>query len=292
MAIPSSTDIVNIINVGPYNLTFEFFDYKQLDNRRHYPSIEVFINDSGASDRTKQKDIVHSSFTVRIFQKIQSNINEEDANQRQAEKQLITLLEAAVLADHRIVVETETLKSMRILERHPYFYVSELTISIRSAKTPSLPLDGILVFDATNSSVDNPPISNYTYTACYDTLVSDGYREIHEYVTSNPDGDKWPVPFAGGFNGRIVTNAVVGVNDIGTTGDKLNKLKSLRSNGEKPTVVFIYTNKTNESPTPHTITESGIKFRVDSVDRVYNNGDNVIYRIIGRLIAPSSISVS
>jgi len=290
MALPTTTDIVAILTPGPYNLAFELFDYKQLDNRRHYPSIEVFDNDSGSKDRTKQKDAVHWSFTVRIFQKIQSNINEEDANQRQAENQVITLLEAAVLADHRIIAETETMKSDRILQRHPYYYYTEITFYIRSLKTPSLPLDGVLVFNASASSVDNAPSGNYTYVAVYDTLISDGYRDIHEFVTSNPDGDKLPVPYAGGFNGRIVTNAVVNLSDIGTTGDKLNKLKSLRSNGEKPTIVFIYTNKTNESPSPATITESGIKLRVDSVDRVYNNGDNVVFRIIGRLIAPPSIS--
>ena len=290
MTIPTSTQIMNIISPGPYNLPFEFFDFKQIDNRRHYPSIDVFDNDPGSNDRTKQKDIVHWSFTVRIFQKIQSNINEEDANQRQAEQQIIALLEAQVLGDHRIIVEGESMVSKRVLERHPYYYISELTVSIRSARTPTLPLDGILVFDLADSSVDNPPGGNYTYVAVYDTLISDGYRSIYEYVSSNPRGDKLPIGYAGGFRGRFITNCVVNISDIGTTGEKLNQLKSLRSNGEKPEVVFIYTNKTNESPSPKTITETGITINVDTVDRIYNNADNAIFRIVATVIKPPSIT--
>jgi hypothetical protein len=292
MTLPTPTSIVSILSTGTYNISPEFFDFKQIPERRHYPSIEVFDVDPGSQDRTKQRDYTHFTFKVRIFQKLGSSINQEDADQRQAEQTVITLLEAAVLAEHRIIVENESMTSDRIQERHPYYYMSELTVVVRSVKTPSLPLDGILVFDKTNSSVDNAPTGNYTYVACYDTLISDGYRDIHEYVSSNPQGKNIPVPFAGGYNGRFITNIVVNVGDIGTTGEKVNHMADLKANGEKPEFVFIYTNKTDNSPTPLTITESGFKVRFDSVDRTYNSGDNVVFRAIGRAIKPGTITAT
>ena len=114
MTLPTPTSIVTILSVGTYNINPEFFDFKQIPERRHYPSIEVFDVDPGSQDRTKQRDYTHFTFKVRIFQKLGSSINQEDADQRQAEQLVISLLESAVIADHRIIVENESMTSDRI----------------------------------------------------------------------------------------------------------------------------------------------------------------------------------
>ena len=92
-------------------------------------------------------------------------------------------------------------------------------------------------------------------------------------------------------NGRFIANLHVKAADIGSTGDKINQLKTLRANGFKPEVVFIYTNKDSTSPSPVTITET---FDVDiqEINRLYSHIDLVRYRIIAKLNKPSTITAT
>jgi len=288
---PAATDLLSIINVGPYNLSFEFFPFFQVANRRHYPSLEVDKIGPAATDRSKVEEKNRVKFEIHVFQRILSDNNSEYTNQEQAEQEILTLLEAAQLSleTHRIIIENKQWVRERKLEGTKRYYVqSTLTLFVQDIRMPSMSLDGFLTFDSVNSSVDNPPGANYQYLIVYDTDISYGYRDVLEYVSSNPSGDKLPVPYAGGFMGSFVTHVVLQKAEIGSDGSKLNHLTDLRSNGEKPDIVFNYINKGNESPTPSNITVTGLKLRVSSVDQLYTTEDNVIYRVMGKVIQPPS----
>ena len=77
---------------------------------------------------------------------------------------------------------------------------------------------------------------------------------------------------------------------MGTTGDKLNKLITLRSTGEKPDVKLVYTNKTG-GESPSTITETFI-VEPDTLQRLYRYQDTVVYRLTATVTTPSTITVS
>jgi len=79
--------------------------------------------------------------------------------------------------------------------------------------------------------------------------------------------------------------------DLGTTGEKLNQLKELRTVGEKPLVQLIFTDKTGDDPAGSTITET-LTIVPDSIQRLYRTRDTVIYRLIATIITPSVITVT
>ena len=62
--------------------------------------------------------------------------------------------------------------------------------------------------------------------------------------------------------------------DLGTTGDKLNKMPLLRTNGEKPEIKFVYTNKTaDEVAITNTFTADP-----ESVQMLYKTTDAVVFQ--------------
>ena len=109
-------------------------------------------------------------------------------------------------------------------------------------------------------------------------------------VTSSPDGSHIPVFYGARFNGKFIGHMHVKASDIGATGDRVNKLMTIRSSGEKPEVAFIYTNKDATTP-PGTITERFF-IQIDDVSRLYSHADLVRYRILGKLVKPSTIVVT
>ena len=67
-------------------------------------------------------------------------------------------------------------------------------------------------------------------------IMIGGYRNIPEKYTSS----NVPKYYAGNFEGRLICNVPIKAADLGSTGDKLNKLITLRSIGETPDVTFMY----------------------------------------------------
>jgi hypothetical protein len=142
--------------------------------------------------------------------------------------------------------------------------------------------DGVLQFKVSGSTVDNAPSADYTYTNVFDVDLQSGYRDIEEGYT----GSNIPKHFAGHIQGRFVCNIMVKNTDLGTTGDKLNKMPLLRSNGEKPSIKFIYTNKTaDDSAITNTFTADP-----ESVQMLYKTTDGVVFRLIAKLITDNVIT--
>ena len=92
------------------------------------------------------------------------------------------------------------------------------------------------------------------------------------------------------FVGNLICNIPIKAADLGTTGEKLNKLITLRTTGEHPDVTFIYTNKTG-GESPSTITET-FTVKPDTLQRLYRYQDTVVYRLTATVTNPSTITVT
>jgi hypothetical protein len=193
-------------------------------------------------------------------------------------------METMVLQDHKVVLESKTWSRQSVQRdgSHPAYLVSTLKILVREITKSSLTLDGILAIqqiDGVNAAI--------TFD-CFDTTIDEGYRQISEQVTENPNGKLIGVHYAGGFSGTFMTNIVVKAADIGTDTQDLNQLTALNSNGFQKVIKLQYTDKTNIA-SPNTITEV-VYINATSLQRLYRFNDNTIFRLMGQLTKPSTIS--
>jgi len=292
MATPTTADIKVILDAGVYptNSVSPETIYDFARPRKRYPSIEIEMVQPEGKSETKERTEQSYQFQITILTKQLGLGSDEVSTQRAIELEIVNLLNAAVLGDHKVINESFNWKRDYPDKAHPYFVHSVLTISIRRVVSTQAIPDGVLVIDVSASNIDNKPGSNYTYTNIYDVEISEGYRDHHEIVTSNnEEGTLIPLHFAGSFSGRFIGHMHVKADDIGNTGDKVNQLMTLRSNGEKPEAVFIYTQKDADSPNPATITET-FTVEIDEVVRLYSHQDLVRYRLLGTLVKPSIIT--
>src|SRR5438445_1788936 len=108
MGVPTASDILTTIKSVTYNVSFQTFDIEQLEKRRRYPSIEVYKDVPASQQNDKKQTQTRYNFKIRIFQKllskeISSKIN---TDQEQAESQIVSVLDAASLGDHKILSES------------------------------------------------------------------------------------------------------------------------------------------------------------------------------------------
>lgn len=268
------------------------FDYPEKESRRRYPSCEIQLTQPDSTIEDKRQTFKVSTMEIRYYKKLLGVGSDEVAEDDAVQAAIIGALESAVLQNHKIVLETKIWSTIYVQadQHHPNHVVSTLRISVREITQSTSVADGFLIFDVSESSVDSAPGADYTYTKVFDVDISEGYRTIQEQVTNNPDGLLVPVIYPGGFNGRFIGNVPVKNTDLGTTGEKLNKLMTLRSSGVKPLIAFVYTDKDNQE-VPEDITDS-MKIVVDQIQRLYRYQDMVVYRILGTVTKPSTISIS
>jgi hypothetical protein len=255
------------------------FDYEQYTTRRRYPSCEVITTQPQSTVETRRSTDTTVAFEIRYYDK-NLGLRTDDVNtQREVENAITARMETMVLQDYKIVFESKTW-SRESIQRdggHPAYLVSTLKITVRQVNVVEMPVDGVLKFKYDGSSVDNNPNVDYTYTNVFDVDLQSGYRDIEEGYT----GSNIPRHFAGHIQGRFICNIMVKNADLGTTGDKLNKMSLLRSNGEKPEIKFEYTDKTaDEATITNTFTAEP-----ESVQMMYKTSDAVVFRLIARLIS-------
>tara|TARA_R110002126_G_scaffold184639_1_gene333066 strand:- start:382 stop:972 length:591 start_codon:yes stop_codon:yes gene_type:complete len=193
-------------------------------------------------------------------------------------------METMVLQDHKIVMESKswTRQSVQRDGSHPAYLVSSLKILVREITKSSLTLDGVLAIqqiDGVNAAI--------TFD-CFDTTIDEGFRQISEQVAANPNLKLVGVHYPGGFNGTFMTNIVVKAADIGTATQDLNQLIALNGNGFQKEIKLQYTDKTNIE-VPNTITEV-VYINATSLQRLYRFNDNTVFRLMGQLTKPSTIS--
>ena len=185
-----------------------------------------------------------------------------------------------VLQDYKVVFESKSWSRQSVQRdgSHPAYLISTLKITVRQVNVTVMPVDGVLKFITAGSTVDDPQpgYAEYTYTNVFDVDLQSGYRDIEEGYT----GSNIPKHFAGHIQGRFVCNIMVKNADLGTTGDKLNKMPLLLTTGEKPQIKFVYTNKTaDEVAITNTFTAEP-----ESVQMLYKTTDAVVFRLIAKLI--------
>jgi hypothetical protein len=254
------------------------FDYEQYTTRRRYPSCEVITTQPESTVETKKSTDTTIAFEINYYDKNLGLRTDDVSTQREVENVIRARMETMVLQDYKVVLESKTWSRQSVQRdgSHPAYLVSTLKITVRQVNVTVMPVDGVLKFVKVGSTVDDAPGADYTYTNVFDVDLQSGYRDIEEGHT----GSHIPLHYAGHIQGRFICNIMVKNADLGTTGDKLNKMPLLRSNGEKSEIKFEYTDKTADEVT---ITNT-FTAEPESVQMMYKTSDAVVFRLIARLI--------
>jgi hypothetical protein len=290
MAVATAATIKTQLEAGTYPdntlSSNNIFDYEQYVTRRKYPSCEIFTVQPESTVETKKSTDTIVSFEIRYYVKALGARTNDIASQKAVEDVIMTQMEAMVLQDHKITFESKTWARKQIQRdgSYPAHLVSTLKITIRQVNVTVMPVDGVLKFILIGSSVDSAPGADYTYTNVFDVDLQSGYRDIEEGHT----GSNIPVHYAGHIQGRLICSIMVKAADLGTTGDKLNKLPLLRSVGERPQIKFEYTNKTSDSSA---ITNSFTAIP-ESVQALYKTNDGVVFRLIAKLTTDVVVTIT
>lgn len=260
------------------------FDYEQYTTRRRYPSCEVITTQPESTVETKRSTDTTVGFEINYYDKNLGLRTDDVSTQREVENVIRARMETMVLQDYKVVFESKSWSRQSVQRdgSHPAYLVSTLKITVKQVNVTEMPVDGVLKFKHSGSLVDNNPNADYTYTNVFDVDLQSGYRDIEEGYT----GSNIPKHFAGHIQGRFICNIMVKNADLGATGDKLNKMPLLRTNGEKPEIKFVYTNKTaDEVAITNTFTAEP-----ESVQMLYKTTDGVVFRLIAKLISDNIIT--
>lgn len=293
MAVTTDT-ILNALKAGTYTLetltTDKFFKTQQPEKRRRFPSVELLEVKPQSSVDTDEKRDFTRQFDVKIFLRFiggqaGGQSNEIDSLET-LETELLTVIESTTLGEHKLVTESKEWNREYKNNAIPPHIISTLRIVLRQVTPISETPDGVLIFRLSGSIGDSLPASDYIYTQAFNSDVDEGYNHIEEY--SNRDAN--PKNYTGGFRGSFITHIKVKSADFGSTTDKLNQISRPQVNGQLPTVVFRYTNKTGQTPTPNTL-QKDLILSVTNITELYRTQDNVVFRLLCRLLQPSTTTV-
>ncbi|GAG17557.1 unnamed protein product, partial [marine sediment metagenome] len=223
------------------------FDYAQYEGRRRYPSCEIETVQPESTNETKKSTETTVAFEIRYFVRNLGIRTDEIASQKLVEDVIMAQMESMTLQDHKVVFESKTWKREQVNKApsHPAYTVSILRVTIRQVTTTTATADGTLKFILAGSTVDSAPAGDYTYTNVFNVDLKVGYRDIEEGHV----GTNLIKHFAGHITGNFIASIMVKSGDLGTTGDKLNKMPKLTTLGEKPVYQFEYANLTSDSST-------------------------------------------
>lgn len=261
------------------------FDYAQYQARRKYPSCEVIITNPESTTETKRDTQTIYGFEIKIYTKYLGIQSDEISTQNTIETTIMAQIESMSLQDHKLTLENKTWRREQFQRdsSHPAFLSSTLVVQVRKVTKSVLTLDGSL----TLTQINDANVTNISFD-CFDTTIDEGYKHFEEYVTSNTDGILVGVDYTGGFSGSFMTNIIIKTADIGSSSEKLNKIVGVNEYGFSNMCKFIYTDKTNLA-TPATITET-IYVNPKSLQRLYRHNDNTVFRLLGQITKPSSIT--
>ena len=260
------------------------FDYEQYTTRRRYPSCEVITTQPESTVETKKSTDTTIAFEINYYDKNLGLRTDDVSTQREVENVIRARMETMVLQDYKVVFESKSWSRQSVQRdgSHPAYLVSTLKITVRQVNVTVMPVDGVLAIqqiDGVNAAI--------TFD-CFDTTIDEGFRQISEQVAANPNLKLVGVHYPGGFNGTFMTNIVVKAADIGTATQDLNQLIALNGNGFQKEIKLQYTDKTNIE-VPNTITEV-VYINATSLQRLYRFNDNTVFRLMGQLTKPSTIS--
>ncbi len=294
MASPTATQIRDILKAGTFTdpalTSNRFFATAQPKTRRRYPSVEIVDVKPQSLNETKERSQFSTTYEIRYYKRTRGGqtTGSEDEHQlvTTTQVEILDLIDLAVLEDHKIVSEDKTWNEKHQPDKIPPHILSILTVAVlRITAPPTGTPDGVLTFLIAGSNVDNPPGADYTYIQTFNTEYTEGHNKFDEYTTQTED----PKRYSGGFRGSFITHIRVFDTDLGATGDKLNQLTKLRSNGTFPEVSFQYNNKATDVPTK-TI-KKDLKLTIDDIQELYRTGDTTIFRILASPLEHSITTV-
>lgn len=295
----NSISTENIKQVIADNTTFNenrIFEYRQVNKRRLYPSIEVLENNNNNRyDKTKTQNTY--GFIINIYIKRIGQMSEEISRLDELENSIRSGINTLTVSNKH-TLSTSNWKRDYTDDKGPNYIVSTLDFRIVDTLVP-LPIfntDGYLIYRITSEDLHLQPNKDYRYMAVFDTEISDGYDTIEEATTKNPDeGQNVPVRFAGNYQGVFITNFVVSNDNLGDSSRNfINNFNTLRTNGEKPIHHFVYNENVNQDGSlnkNYKISDS-VMVEMDQVQRLYKHDDLVIFRAIGKIIKPDSLTVT
>ena len=262
------------------------FDYEQYEGRRRYPSAEIMTVQPESTSETKKSTDITVGYEIRYYTRNLGIRTVEVASQKSVEDVIMTQMESMVLQDHKITFESKvwTRKQVDKSPSHPSYTVSILRITVRQITTTTSVSDSTLTFVLSGSTVDSAPAANYTYTNGFDVDLSSGYSDVDEGYT----GSHIPAHFAGHLQGRFIGSIMVKAADMGTGGDKLNRMDKLTTLGNKQIYKFIYVNLTSDSST---IT-STFNCEIESTTMRYSTSEGTVFRIIAKLITDVAVVIT
>ncbi len=291
----STDSILQALKDGTYTLNTllptRFFKTKLPKLRRRYPSVELLETPTGNTATQEGTDFVRK-FNVRIFLGLRGGTTVGQSNEISTlevlEEEILNVLEATKILDHKVIInQREWSREYFNEEMRPYI-LSVLTITTRQVTGVLQQPDGILIYDLSESqSVGNAPAQDYQYTEVRNTTIVAGYGDSDEYVNTDHD----PRRYTEGFFGSFITELHVSSGDLGTTDDKLNNLKKIKANGEKPIVAFIYTDKTEDTPITVDITRA-IKITIDDIKELYRAKNGTTFTVTGKLLEEGTTSTN
>jgi len=290
MVVATAATIKTQLEAGSYpdnTLRDEnIFDYAQYEARRRYPSCEIETVQPESTTETKKSTEISTSYVIRYYVRNLGVRTDEVAGQKLVEDVIMVQIESMVLQDHKVVLESKTWKREQVNKTpsHPAYLVSTLTITVRQITTTTATPDGTLKFIKIGSTVDNAPGNDFTYTNVFDVDLKVGYRDIEEGTT----GTHLVKHFAGHIIGNFICSIMVRTADLGTTGEKLNKMPKITSNGNLPIYKFEYVNETSDEGT---ITNT-FSCVIDSVQMQYSTREGVVFRLIAKLITDVTVVMS
>lgn len=290
MAVATPATIKTQLEAGSYpdnTLSSDnIYDYEQYEARRKYPSCEVVTVQPESTTETKKSTEYGVTFEIRYYVRNLGIRTDEVANQKLVEDAIMTQMESMTLQDHKVVMESKIWSRQNVNKApgHPAFIVSTLRLTIRQITPTTATADGTLTFILLNSDVANPPAGNYSYSNVFDVDLSSGYKDREESYNNSTI----PLNFSGDLTGNFVCNIMVNSADLGTTGDKLNKMPLLLSTGERPQYQFRYVDKTADSSTITNV----FNCEIDSVQAVYSTANGVVFRLIAKLKSDITVTIS
>jgi hypothetical protein len=147
--------------------------------------------------------------------------------------------------------------------------------------------NGVLVFDTSESSGDNLPASDYTYTQVYRVEVVQGWRNIPYITTDSPQTTAIPIYYRGAFAGRFTCMMDLKKSDITpTTLNSLSQIFLPQNNGELGTAVFLHNVGNTEVP-PVVLSET-LFVNITETQKITENEELVKFHIRGNLTQPST----
>lgn len=137
-------DIRTIIQAGTYPYVLKFLAQKQIPSQRFYPSVEVSNVQPEGTDEKVDVTTETNRFEVVVFLRYGFPLDVETQNLFDIEKEILSELEAAVLGNNTITLETKKWQRSEIADNPMNVHGIQSTLTVMVQELKSTTGDGVL----------------------------------------------------------------------------------------------------------------------------------------------------